>query len=134
MSARFAASSASLSVGGPATGSPVAALAHAVLHARHLARIPARQEVAENAAVTREVAVIVGGAFPDAQRGEMRRLERGDLPLVHRIVGDAVDSDLAVAPDLRARPLHALVEVLRLARRPHVEMTRRTPGAARIDA
>src|SRR5262245_62989541 len=105
-----------------------------MLHARHLARVPARQEVAENTAVTGELAVIVGGAVPDAQRGEMRRLERGDLPLVHGVIGNAVDADLAVAPRLRARPLHALVEVLRLARGPHVEMAGRAPGAARIDA
>ena len=81
-----------------------------------------------------ELAVIVRRTLPDAQRGEMRRLERADLPLVHRVVGDAVDADLAVAPRLRAGPLDASVEVLRLARRPDVEVTRRAPGAARVDA
>ena len=111
-----------------------AAFADAVLHARDLARIPARQEVGENAAMTAQLAVIVGRAFPDAQRGEMRRIERRDLPLVHGVVGDAVDADLAVAPGLRAGPLDARIEILRLARRPHVEMAGRTPGAARVDA
>ena len=111
-----------------------AALADAVLHARHLARIPARQEVGEDAAVAAELAVIVGRAFPDAQRGEMRRVERGHLPLVHGVIGDAVHADLAVAPGLRAGPLDAVVEVLRLARRPHVEIAGRAAGAARVDA
>ena len=111
-----------------------AAFADAVLHARDLARIPARQEVGENAAMTAQLAVIVGRAFPDAQRGEMRRIERRDLPLVHGVVGDAVDADLAVAPGLRAGPFDALIEILRLARRPDVEMAGRTPGAARVDA
>ena len=111
-----------------------AAFAHSVLHARHLARIPARQEVGENPTVTAELAVIVGRAFPDAQRGEMRRAERGHLPLVHGVIGDAVDADFAVAPGLRAGPLDAPIEILRLAWRPHVEMAGRTPGAARVDA
>jgi hypothetical protein len=39
-----------------------------------------------------------------------------------------------VRPRLRARPLDAVVEVLRLARRPRVERARRGAGAARIDA
>ena len=48
-----------------------AALADAVLHGGHLARIPAREEVAEDAAVAAELAIVVGRAFPDADRGEV---------------------------------------------------------------
>ena len=81
-----------------------------------------------------KLAVIVGRAFPDAQRREMRRPQRRHVPLVHGVVGNAVDADLAVAPGLRARPLDAVVEVLGLARRPHVEIAGRAAGAARIDA
>src|SRR5439155_2040166 len=60
--------------------------------------------------------------------------EGADLPLVHSVIRDAVDADLAVAPGLRAGPLDALIEILRLARRPHVEIAGRTPGATRVDA
>ena len=56
------------------------------------------------------------------------------LPLVHGVIGDAVDADFAVAPGLRAGPLDAPIEILRLARRPHVEMAGRAAGAARVDA
>jgi len=80
-----------------------------------------------------EVAIVVGGALPDADRAQVRRLERRDLPLVHRVVGDAVQSDLAGAPRLPRRPLDAVVEVLGFARRPDVEMTGGAAGAARVD-
>src|SRR5581483_12187289 len=106
--------------------------ADAVLHARHLARMPAAQKVAEDAAVPRQFAVIIRRAFPDAQSCEMRRPERADGPLVHRVIRNAVDADLAVAPRLRAGPLDAMIEVERLARRSHIQITRRAPGAARI--
>ena len=96
--------------------------------------MPAREEVAQDAAVAGELAVIIRRAFPHAQRGEMRRIESAGIPLVHRIVRDAVDADLAVAPALRAGPFDALIDILRLARRPHVEFARRAPGAARVDA
>src|SRR4029077_5280989 len=56
------------------------------------------------------------------------------LPLVHRVIGNAVDADLAVAPGLRARPFDALIEILRFARRPHIEITWRAPCATRVDA
>src|SRR5262249_36301419 len=105
-----------------------AALADAVLHARDLARVPAREKVAEDAAVAAYLAIVVGRAFPNAQGGKVGRPQRSHLPLIHGVVGDAVDADLAVAPRPRARPLDALIEVLRLARRPHVEIARRAAG------
>ena len=81
-----------------------------------------------------EVAVIVRGALPHADRRQMRRLQRGDMPLVHGVVGDAVEADLAVAPRLRRGPFDAVVEVLGLARRPDLHHARRAAGAAAVDA
>src|SRR5947199_4136780 len=86
-------------------GDPVAVHAAAVslraatvLDANDLRGEPRPPERAEDAAVVTEVAIVIGGALPDADRGEMRRLERRDLPLVHRVVGNPVQPDLAVAP------------------------------------
>jgi hypothetical protein len=107
--------------------------ADAVLDVCHLTRVPAREEVAENAAVAAHLAIIIGCPLPDAQGSKMRRLERAHLPLVHGVIGNTVDADFAVAPGLRARPFDALVKVLRLARRPHVEIAWRASGAARVD-
>ena len=107
---------------------PRSALADAMLDAGDLAARPARQKIAQDAAVAAQLAVIVGRAFPDAQRGQVRRLERRHLPLVHRIVGDAVDADLATAPGPGAGPLDAVVEVLGFARGPHVEVPGERPA------
>src|ERR1700733_7644899 len=99
-----------------------------MLHAADLAWMPAIEKIAENAAVVAELAIVIGRAFPDAQSGEMRRGEGGDRPLVHRVIGNAVDADLAVAPRLGARPFDALIEIHGFARRPHVEHARGTAG------
>ena len=64
----------------------------------------------------------------------MRRLLGRHLPLVHGVVGNAVDAHLAVGPRLHGGPLDALVEVLGLARREMIDVAGRTAGAARIDA
>ena len=80
------------------------------------------------------VAEPVGGAFPNAHRSEMRRLQRGDVPLVDAVIGDAVEPDLAVRPRLGARPFDAVVEILGLARREMVDHAGRAAGAAGIDA
>src|SRR5262249_52798208 len=84
--------------------------------------------------VMAECTRVVRGALPDADRGRVGRLGRRALPLVHRVVRDAVQPDLAVAPGLLGRPLDALVEVFRLARRPDVETAWRAACAARVDA
>src|SRR5258705_264261 len=81
---------------------------------------PPPPEGAQDAAVMAEVAIVVGRAPPDADGGQVRRFERRDLPLVHRVVRDAVQPDLAIAPGLSGRPLDAAVEVLGLAGRPDV--------------
>ena len=46
------------------------ALADAMLHARHLARMPAGEKIAQDAAVPAQLAVIIRRAFPHAQRGK----------------------------------------------------------------
>ena len=111
-----------------------AALAEPVLDRLHLHVVPVGEEGGEDPAVVRHVAVPVRGALPDAHRREMRRLQRRDVPLVHAVVGDAVQPHLAARPRLHARPLDAVVEVLRLARREVIDETRRAAGAARIHA
>ena len=84
--------------------------------------------------MVRHVAVPVGGAFPDAHGGEVRRLQRRHVPLVDAVVGDAVEADLAVRPGLHAGPFDAVVEVLGLARREMIDEAGRAAGAAGIDA
>src|SRR5262249_23443026 len=108
-------------------------LADAVLHAEYLAALQAAREGRDDATVMRRVAIAVGVAFPHAHRGEMRRLQAGRLPLVHRVVGNAVDADLSVRPWLGGGPFDAVVEVLRLARIVMVELARRAAGAAAVD-
>src|SRR5256712_5715480 len=117
--------------GHPVAGhpAPVAPRPAAVLHPDDLRGKPRPPEGAEDAAVVAEVAVVVGGALPDADRGEVRRLLGRHLPLVHRVVGDAREADLAVAPGLPGRPLDAVVEVFRLAGRPEVEDAGGAAGA-----
>ena len=138
-SLRFFASSSSDRTFGPAHqfavhAASLAALAGAVLHGLDLHVVPVLPERAENAAVVRHVAIPVGGAFPDAHGGEMRRLQRRDMPLVDAVVGNAVEPDLAVRPWLHAGPFDAVIEVLGLARREVVDAARRHAAAAGIDA
>ncbi len=108
--------------------------AQPVLHRAHLHVVPVGPEGREDAAMMRHVAVPVGGALPHAHGGQVRRLQRRDMPLVDAVIGDAVQPDLAVAPGLHARPFDALVEILGLARREMVDISGRAAGAARIDA
>src|SRR5262245_13676613 len=82
----------------------------------------------------RHVAVPVGGAFPDAHRGKMRRLQRCDMPLVDTVVRNAVEPDLSIRPRLHASPLDAVVEIFRLAWREMVDEAWRASGPARVDA
>ena len=110
------------------------ALAHPVLHRLDLHVVPVRREGAEDAAVPRQVAVEVGRPLPGAHGAQVRRLQRRRLPLVHGVVGDTVEADLAGAPGLLCRPFDAEVEILGLPRRPGVEIPRRPAAAAGIDA
>ena len=102
----------------------LAALAGAVLHGLDLHVVPVRPERRQDAAVMGHVAIPVGGALPDAHGGEVRRLQRSDVPLVDAVIGDAVEADLAVRPRLHAGPFDAVVEVLGLARREVIDQRR----------
>ena len=82
----------------------------------------------------RPVAVVVSGALPGDHRREVLRLERGDLPLVDGVVGDAVQADLAVRPLLAARPLDGESEVPGFAGGEDVEIPRRASRPARVEA
>ena len=93
-----------------------AARADAMLHARYLTRMPAVEKITYNAAVTTQLSIVVRRPLPDAHRRQMGRPECADIPLVHRIIRNAVDADLAIAPGLCARPFNALVKVLRFPR------------------
>ncbi len=71
------------------------ALTTAMLDRRGLLRIPVGKERAGDAAVMTDVAIKIGSSFPDADRGQMRWPQRGDMPLIHAIIGDPVQADLA---------------------------------------
>jgi hypothetical protein len=108
----------------------LAAFAGAVLHGFHLHVVPVLPERRENAAMVRHVAIPVGRAFPHAHRGEMRRLQRGDVPLVDAVIRNAVEPDLAVRPVLHTGPFDAVVEILGLARREMIDVSGRAASAA----
>src|SRR5919197_2272931 len=114
------------------TAAAGAALAVSVLYGLYLHVVPVRPEAAENTAVVGHVAIPIRRSFPDAHRGEMRRLKRRHMPLVDSVVRNAVESHLAVAPWLRARPFDAVVEILGLARREVIDISGRGAAAARV--
>src|SRR6185436_10859963 len=111
-----------------------AALAGAVLNRLDLHVVPVFPEGREHAAVMRHIAVPVGGTFPDAHGGKMRRLQRCDLPLVDAVIRNSVEPDFSVRPRLHACPLDAVVEIFRLAWGEMIDEARRASGAARVDA
>src|ERR1700726_951037 len=88
---------------------PLTALARTVLHGLDLHVVPVFPERAEDAAVMRHVAIPVGGALPDAHGGKMRRFARRDVPLIDAVIGNAVETDLAVRPGLHTGPFDAVV-------------------------
>ena len=110
-----------------------AALAQPVLRPGEGARKQVVHELAIDAAMAGDVAVMVGGALPHADGGEVRRFQRRRVPLVHGEVGDAVHPDLAAAPRLHGGPFNAGMDVARLAWRPWIEEAWRAASAARID-
>ena len=111
-----------------------AAVALAVLAGDDGLSVPGLGEPAGDAAVVGQVAVEISRPLPDAHGRQVRRLERGHLPLVHPVVGDAVQTHLPVAPGLGARPLDAVVKIPGLARRPNFQIARRAARATRIHA
>src|SRR5262249_11296035 len=96
--------------------------------------IPPGPELRVDAAVTAAIPIAVRGPLPYADRRQVRRLERRHQPLVHGVVRDAVQPDLAVAPVLRGRPFDAVVQVANLPSRPRVEHSGRAPRAPAVDA
>src|SRR3979490_1792369 len=62
----------------------------------------------------------------------MRRLQRSDMPLVDAVVGNAGEANLPARPGLNARPLDALVKVVRLAGREMIDEPGETAGTAGI--
>src|SRR5579864_1193149 len=105
-------------------GAAWSALAKTVLDGLDLHVVPVRPERRENAAVVGHVAVPVRCALPDAHCLQVRRLQRGDLPLVDAVIRDAAETDLAVRPRLPCRPLDAFIEISRLARREVIDESR----------
>ena len=95
---------------------------------------PVGHEHAEQAAMIERVAIEIGGAFPRNDRLERRRIEVGDPPLVHRVIGNTVEADLAIAPRLRRRPFDGVIEVDRFRGGPGFMLAGRLAAAARIDA
>ena len=105
-----------------------------MLHTEHLPRVPSQRHHIDDAAVPVNIAIKISGAFPNTNSGQVRRLQRGHLPLIHRVIRNAVEANLAVAPGLPACPLNAIVKILCLARRPHLHAAGRASGAARVHA
>ena len=103
--------------------------AEAVLDGLDLHVVPVVPEGAENAAVVGGVPVPLRGALPGDHRHEVRRLAGGHRPLVHGVVRDAREPDLAVAPGLNCGPLDAVVEVLGLPRREVIDVAGRASAA-----
>jgi hypothetical protein len=102
-----------------------------MLHGLDLHVVPILEEVAEYAAVVTEVTVEVRRAFPNTDSGEMGGLELGDLPLIHTVIRDSVEPNLAITPWLNAGPLYAIVEILGLLWAPERHISRggtSTPG------
>ena len=111
-----------------------ATLTDAMLHRLDLHLLPVLAEGAGDAAMAVRLAIGIVPALPGADRGQVRRLGRGDTPLVARVVGNAVEPDLAVAPGLNRRPFDAQVEVTRLARIVVGQVSRRAARTSGVDA
>src|SRR5512144_65556 len=104
--------------------------AKAVLHRLDLHVVPILREGIADAAVVAELTIEIGEALPDADGREMLWLQARDLPLVDGVVRYPAQADLAVRPRLRSGPLDAVMEVLRFARRPMLDITGRAAAAA----
>ena len=105
-----------------------------VLHRGGGAAIPDVFHVAADAAVIGEVTIEISETLPRNHRRQMRRLQAGGVPLIDGVIRNSQQTDLAVAPSLRASPFDAGVHVLRFARAPRFDVTGRASPAARINA
>jgi hypothetical protein len=95
--------------------------------------VPVGPEGGENATVMRHVPVAVGGTLPDTHRGQMWRLAGGGVPLVDRVVGDAVETHETGAPRLSPCPLDARHHVVGLSRGEDVQVAGGSTGAPGVD-
>src|SRR5262245_66439466 len=102
----------------------MASAAQPVLHGLHLHVVPVLRKGVVDSTIVAQLAVKVGEALPHADGGKMLRLHARDLPLVDRVIGDAAQAYLAVAPGLAAGPLDARVEIAAFARRPVLDVSR----------
>ena len=103
-----------------------------VLHRDNLPGKPGVRKSAVDAAMMAEITVVVGCALPDANGSEVRRLQCRGLPLIHGVIGDAIEPHFAIGPGLLGRPLDAVILILRLTQRPQVEQARRAARATRV--
>src|SRR5271167_3575672 len=87
----------------------------AVLVDRDL-RVPnqLQEERRVDAAMAVGVPVMVEHSLPRDHRGEMRRLQRRDLPLLAREIGNAEQSHLAIRPGLDSGPFDGVIVLPRL--------------------
>src|SRR4029078_13689107 len=107
--------------------------AQPVLNRLDLHVVPILREGIVDAAVVAELTIEIGKTLPDADGGEMLRLQARYLPLVDGVIRNTAQTDLAVRPRLHAGPLDAIMEVLRFARRPMLDVTGRAAATARVD-
>src|SRR5262249_30256153 len=102
----------------------MASAAQPVLHGLDLHVVPVLCKGVIDSTIVAQLAIKVGEAFPHADRSEMLRLHARDLPLIDRVIGDAAQAYLAVAPGLAAGPLDARVEIAAFPRRPVLNVSR----------
>lgn len=74
------------------------------------------------ASVPHHVAVHVRQALCGHDGFQVRRVERGDIPLAHGKVGHPVQADVAITPRLYARPLDHVVKRIRLNGSKNIEI------------
>src|SRR5699024_3713774 len=115
-------------------GIPEPAIRDPVLDANHLPVEPSFEETAEDPTVSRGIAVVVGEALPHTDCRQVRWLQRGDMPLIRRIVGDTQEPDTSVTPRLDTRPFDAVVVVACLKLGEDIQQTSRAPRTTRVDA
>ena len=83
------------------------------------------------ASVPHHVAVHVRQALCGHDGFQVRRVERGDMPLAHDKVRNSAQADVAITPRLYARPLDHVVKRIRLNGSKNIEIATRSirPGA-----
>ncbi|MGB6754078.1 MAG: hypothetical protein WBE14_00400 [Xanthobacteraceae bacterium] len=70
----------------------------------------------------KRIAIDVGKPLPRNDRLERGRREIGDKPLIDGEIGNAEQTDIAVAPRLRRRPFDGIVKIDGLGKRPRLAL------------